>query len=67
MNKIEVELFCPITFIFSQKENWSCVRVCVCWKQGKILFGILLRYERWEDVGEDNDLWLQVGQGLHPN
>ncbi|KAF3438269.1 hypothetical protein FNV43_RR21030 [Rhamnella rubrinervis] len=35
--------------------------------KGKILFGILLRYERCGDVGEDNDLWLQVGQGVQPN
>lgn len=37
-------------------------------KQGKILFGILLKYERCEEVVDgDNDLWLQVGQEVHPD
>lgn len=35
--------------------------------KGKIFFGILLKYERSEPVGRDGDLWLQVGQDVHPN
>lgn len=40
--------------------------------QGKILFGILLKYEKsiggWDgDEKDDDDLWLQVGQDVHPN
>ena len=35
-------------------------------KQGKILFGILLRYESSDEV-QDNDTWLQVGEEVHPN
>ncbi|XP_015882118.3 molybdenum cofactor sulfurase isoform X1 [Ziziphus jujuba] len=41
--------------------------------KGKILFGILLKYERCEEeegkevVDGDNDLWLQVGQEVYPD
>ncbi|XP_009361810.2 molybdenum cofactor sulfurase isoform X1 [Pyrus x bretschneideri] len=35
--------------------------------KGKILFGILLKYERSEVVGGDDDLWLRVGQDVEPN
>ncbi|XP_024019141.1 molybdenum cofactor sulfurase isoform X1 [Morus notabilis] len=34
--------------------------------KGKILFGILLKYDR-SDEGQDNDMWLQVGEEVHPN
>ncbi|PON58797.1 Glycine dehydrogenase [Trema orientale] len=34
--------------------------------KGKILFGILLRYES-SDEEQDNDIWLQVGEEIHPN
>nr|CAD1834558.1 unnamed protein product [Ananas comosus var. bracteatus] len=39
-------------------------------KQGKILFGILLRYEDSTKEGEDeivDEKWLQVGQGVYPS
>ncbi|XP_062011980.1 molybdenum cofactor sulfurase isoform X1 [Rosa rugosa] len=39
--------------------------------KGKILFGILLKYEKsivgWDGDDKDDDLWLQVGQDVHPN
>ncbi|GMY33370.1 molybdenum cofactor sulfurase isoform X2, partial [Fagus crenata] len=35
--------------------------------KGKILFGILLRYEPSDEVEQETDLWLQVGQDIHPN
>ncbi|BFG28744.1 hypothetical protein CerSpe_150180 [Prunus speciosa] len=35
--------------------------------KGKIFFGILLKYERSEPERRDGDLWLQVGQDVHPN
>ncbi|KAK9275964.1 hypothetical protein L1049_023239 [Liquidambar formosana] len=35
--------------------------------KGKILFGILLRYEDGNKVGQDTDSWLQVGQEVYPN
>nr|XP_011460723.1 PREDICTED: molybdenum cofactor sulfurase isoform X2 [Fragaria vesca subsp. vesca] len=40
--------------------------------KGKILFGILLKYEKsiggWDgDEKDDDDLWLRVGQDVHPN
>ncbi|GJR66145.1 molybdenum cofactor sulfurase isoform X1 [Tanacetum coccineum] len=35
--------------------------------KGKILFGILLRYECDNDVREETSSWLQVGQEVHPN
>ncbi|XP_054814716.1 molybdenum cofactor sulfurase isoform X2 [Prosopis cineraria] len=34
--------------------------------KGKILFGILLRYES-NDGGEQSDSWLRVGQHVHPD
>ncbi|KAJ9672955.1 hypothetical protein PVL29_026284 [Vitis rotundifolia] len=35
--------------------------------KGKILFGILLRYENDNEVGQEADSWLQVGQEVDPN
>lgn len=40
--------------------------------QGKILFGILLKYGKrtvgWDDNdNDDDDPWLRVGQDVHPN
>ncbi|XP_058218468.1 molybdenum cofactor sulfurase isoform X1 [Rhododendron vialii] len=35
--------------------------------QGTILFGVLLRYDNRDDVGQDMDSWLEVGQEVHPN
>ncbi|KAF7140730.1 hypothetical protein RHSIM_Rhsim06G0239800 [Rhododendron simsii] len=35
--------------------------------KGTILFGILLRYDNSNEVGQDMDSWLQVGQEVHPN
>ncbi|PWA45494.1 molybdenum cofactor sulfurase [Artemisia annua] len=35
--------------------------------KGKILFGILLRYECENEVKEETSSWLQVGQEVHPN
>ncbi|XP_060967881.1 molybdenum cofactor sulfurase isoform X3 [Cannabis sativa] len=36
--------------------------------KGKILFGILLRYENSDgDQVQDNDIWVQVGDEVHPN
>ncbi|XP_062115811.1 molybdenum cofactor sulfurase isoform X2 [Humulus lupulus] len=34
--------------------------------KGKILFGILMRYESNDGV-QDSDIWLQVGDEVHPN
>lgn len=36
-------------------------------EKGKILFGILLRYECDNEVGEEISSWLQVGQEVHPD
>ncbi|XP_023756038.1 molybdenum cofactor sulfurase isoform X2 [Lactuca sativa] len=36
-------------------------------EKGKILFGILLRYECDNEVGEEMSSWLQVGQEVHPD
>lgn len=38
----------------------------VTWKQGKILFGILLRYEIG-GVEQESESLLQVGQEIHAN
>ncbi|XP_057950227.1 molybdenum cofactor sulfurase isoform X2 [Malania oleifera] len=35
--------------------------------KGKILFGILLRYEKGNEAGHGADSWLRVGQDLTPN
>ncbi|KAG2679697.1 hypothetical protein I3760_11G063500 [Carya illinoinensis] len=35
--------------------------------KGKILFGILLRYETADEVEQETNSWLQVGQEIHPN
>ncbi|KAA8527170.1 hypothetical protein F0562_008601 [Nyssa sinensis] len=35
--------------------------------KGKISFGILLRYENSNKVGQDTDSWLQVGEEVHPD
>ncbi|XP_048228629.1 molybdenum cofactor sulfurase isoform X2 [Ricinus communis] len=35
--------------------------------KGKILFGILLRYEDSSELGQQTDSWLRVGQKLHPH
>ncbi|KAF5477378.1 hypothetical protein F2P56_004025 [Juglans regia] len=35
--------------------------------KGKILFGILLRYETADEVEQETNPWLQVGQEIHPN
>ncbi|KAE9458442.1 hypothetical protein C3L33_09665, partial [Rhododendron williamsianum] len=35
-------------------------------EKGTILFGILLRYDNSDEVGQDMDSWLQVGQEVHP-
>ncbi|KAL4554583.1 hypothetical protein LXL04_037177 [Taraxacum kok-saghyz] len=35
--------------------------------KGKILFGILLRYECGNEVGEETSSWLQVGEEVHPD
>ncbi|XP_050935603.1 molybdenum cofactor sulfurase isoform X5 [Cucumis melo] len=35
-------------------------------KQGKILFGVLLRYESEAGEGKTDDLWLQVGESIIP-
>ncbi|KAG5565008.1 hypothetical protein RHGRI_001024 [Rhododendron griersonianum] len=35
--------------------------------KGTILFAILLRYDIDDEVGQDMDSWLQVGQKVHPN
>ncbi len=39
----------------------------VSWKQGKILFGILLRYEIDDGVEQEPESLLQVGQEIHAN
>ncbi|KAF5730824.1 molybdenum cofactor sulfurase [Tripterygium wilfordii] len=35
--------------------------------KGKILFGILLKYENGDELGDDKKTWLQVGQEVLPN
>lgn len=56
--------FFPLSFGFSIEID------LFSWKQGKILFGILLRYEDSVKEGEDEiveEKWLQVGQGVYPS
>ncbi|KAJ9562674.1 hypothetical protein OSB04_007834 [Centaurea solstitialis] len=35
--------------------------------KGKIVFGILLRYEHYNEAGEEMSSWLQVGQEVYPD
>lgn len=64
MSKIETELF---SFQLSFFKKGKLIFMYACRKQGKISFRILLRYEFCEQAGEENDMWLQVGEGIHPN
>ncbi|KVI10249.1 Aminotransferase, class V/Cysteine desulfurase [Cynara cardunculus var. scolymus] len=49
------------------EDGWSSLKIGGNHFMGKILFGILLRYEHDNEGGEEMSSWLQVGQEVYPD